>query len=160
MFFPILQGEVVDGNHDFPNKNEYVRLQVAYIPAFSMEKMVMSVKSTVFSAEFTSWSQTVGNICQAAGLVDLVNKSGKPVLIKPNLVENLAPPITTPVQVVEALVSFLQDEIDGVEILIGEGCGATNYDTHFVFGEMGYDAALIGRAMANAHTRSDVFSCG
>ena len=26
--------------------------------------------------------------------------------------------------------------------------------------EMGYDAALIGRAMANAHTRSDVFSCG
>ena len=99
----------------------------------------MTVKSTVFSAEFTSWSQTIGNICQAAGLVDLINKSGKPVLIKPNLVENLAPPITTPVQIVEALVSFLQDEIDGVEILIGVGCGATNYDTHFVFGEMGYD---------------------
>jgi len=27
-------------------------------------------------------------------------------------------------------------------------------------GEMGYDAALIGRAMASAHARSDVFSCG
>jgi len=27
-------------------------------------------------------------------------------------------------------------------------------------GEMGYDATLIGRAMANAYARSDVFSCG
>lgn len=99
----------------------------------------MTVKSTVFTTRFTSWAASVGKICVAAELKELILKSGKPILIKPNLVENLAPPITTPVGLVAELIAFLQDEIPGVEIIIAEGCGATSYNTHYVFKEQGYD---------------------
>ncbi len=98
----------------------------------------MAAKSRVFTSRFTSWAESVSKICEASRLKELIVKGGKPVLIKPNLVENLAPPITTPVQVVAELVAFLQEEIAGVEIIIGEGCGATSYDTHYVFEEQGY----------------------
>jgi uncharacterized protein (DUF362 family) len=104
-----------------------------------MEKMAMAEKSMVFSTNFTSWADSVRQICEAAGLKEQVEKSGKTVLIKPNLVENLAPPITTPVGIIEGLVDFLQEEIAGVDIVVGEGCGATEYDTHFVFKELGYE---------------------
>ncbi len=98
----------------------------------------MTVKSTVFTATFTSWPESVRSLCEAAGLKELLRKSGKAVLVKPNLVENLAPPITTPVAMVAELVAYLQEELPGVEIIIGEGCGATSYDTHYVFKEQGY----------------------
>lgn len=98
----------------------------------------MTAKSTVFSTDFTTWAESVRKVCLAAGLREQVHKSGRPVLIKPNLVENLAPPITTPVEIVAELVSFLEDEVDGLEIIIAEGCGATSYDTPFVFKEQGY----------------------
>ncbi len=99
----------------------------------------MTANNTVFSIEFTSWAESIPRICEVAGLKELVTKSGKPVLLKPNLVENLAPPITTPVEVVGGLVDYLQEEIPGVDIIIGEGCGATEYDTHYVFRELGYE---------------------
>ncbi|MEN8258618.1 MAG: DUF362 domain-containing protein [Thermodesulfobacteriota bacterium] len=107
----------------------------------------MTENSKVFSTNFTSWTDSVRKICEAGGLKEQVEKNGKPVLIKPNLVENLAPPITTPVQVVEGLVAFLQEEIAGVEIVIGEGCGATEYDTHFVFKEQGYEELATKRSV-------------
>lgn len=115
-----------------------VVVQVSYFTRFGLEKMAMAAKSTVFSTPFSDWAESVAKICKAAGLADLLRKSGKPVLIKPNLVENLAPPITTPVALVAALVSFIKDEVAGLEIIIGEGCGSTDYDTHFVFAEQGY----------------------
>ena len=60
------------------------------------------------------------------------------VLIKPNLVENLKPPITTPVQLVEAIVCYLQKNRPDLSIVIGEGTGSREYDTFHPFQELGY----------------------
>lgn len=103
-----------------------------------MEKMTMAARSTVFTTRFTSWPVSVRALCEAAGLQELVSQKGRPVLIKPNLVENLAPPITTPVAMVAELVDYLQAEIAGIEIIIGEGCGANHYNTFYVFQKQGY----------------------
>ncbi|MFN2353470.1 MAG: DUF362 domain-containing protein [Desulfopila sp.] len=60
------------------------------------------------------------------------------VLIKPNLVETLAPPITTPASLVEEIIDYLLDFLPAKRIIIGEGCGARDYDTHHAFAELGY----------------------
>jgi uncharacterized protein (DUF362 family) len=59
------------------------------------------------------------------------------VLVKPNLVESLLPPITTPVALIEALVDYLQSHTTA-KIIIGEGTGAMNYNTWHPFNELGY----------------------
>ncbi|MEJ2689917.1 MAG: DUF362 domain-containing protein, partial [Deltaproteobacteria bacterium] len=64
---------------------------------------------------------------------------GRPVLIKPNLVEALQPPITTPAALIEAIVTCLQELVPGVRILIGEGTGAREYRTNRCFSDLGYD---------------------
>jgi uncharacterized protein (DUF362 family) len=61
------------------------------------------------------------------------------VLIKPNLVEALQPPITTPVALVEAIVSYLQEKVAGIRIIIGEGTAAKDYSTWHCFSELGYE---------------------
>jgi len=62
----------------------------------------------------------------------------RPILIKPNLVEARRPPITTPVDLVAAIVGWLQRNLPGVPIIIGEGCAARDYDTFYVFDQLGY----------------------
>ncbi|MDH4227259.1 MAG: DUF362 domain-containing protein [Deltaproteobacteria bacterium] len=81
------------------------------------------------------WKASVDAILDAARL-DTGDK--KRVLLKPNLVEAMAPPVTTPVELVEALVDGLRERLPGVEIIIGEGCGAASYDTPHAFDELGY----------------------
>lgn len=77
-------------------------------------------------------------LLDAAELPDLIPK-GQAVLIKPNLVEALPPPITTPVQVSALLVDYLQTRIPDTSILIGEGTGSLQYDTHYPFQLLGYN---------------------
>ena len=60
------------------------------------------------------------------------------ILIKPNLVENLKPPITTPVGLVEAIIDFLQTRNKGLKIIVGEGTGSRDYATSHPFRELGY----------------------
>lgn len=62
----------------------------------------------------------------------------KTILIKPNLVEILAPPITTPVDLVEQIILYLLNYINEKRIVIGEGCGATQHDTYHAFKKLGY----------------------
>lgn len=59
------------------------------------------------------------------------------ILIKPNLVETLEPPITTPVALIRELVEYLQT-ISTAEIIIGEGTAATAYDTFHAFDVLGF----------------------
>ena len=95
--------------------------------------------SKVYSTTFLDWNRSVPGLLEQSGL-------GKHeaqydiVLIKPNLVEILAPPITTPVALVEQIVLYLLEYVSVEQIIIGEGCGATNHDTHHAFKELGYTA--------------------
>lgn len=99
----------------------------------NMKKMA----STVFSISFSDWSADVATLLEEAHLGKLCQEQEK-ILIKPNLVEILPPPITTPVRLIEAVVDYLLEYIPSERILIGEGCGATHHDTHRAFKELGY----------------------
>ncbi len=64
--------------------------------------------------------------------------AGKAVLIKPNLVEALEPPITTPVILIHWLVEYLENRVPQTNIIIGEGTGSLEYNTHHPFQMLGY----------------------
>ena len=84
-----------------------------------------------------SWQKSVPALLDASNLGRKATEYGM-VLIKPNLVEALEPPITTPVTLVETVVDYLLDYLPASNILIGEGCGSTSYDTFYTFDELGY----------------------
>ena len=93
-------------------------------------------RSTVYTSRFLSWEETLPPLLDRGGLVAQI-PAEQPILLKPNLVEELQPPITTPVALVRALVDYLQARVEN-PILIGEGCGALDYDTDRVFQVLGY----------------------
>jgi len=100
----------------------------------------------VFTCNFKSWQQSVPKLLHAAGLIEKLPPR-KPVLIKPNLVEAIAPPITTPVELIAALIDYIQTRSPETRIIIGEGCGSLSYDTLHCFAELGYTAMARERAV-------------
>jgi uncharacterized protein (DUF362 family) len=82
-------------------------------------------------------------------VTELVSRLAKhrQVLIKPNLVEALDPPITTPVELVEEIVIWLQGRLPDLKILVGEGTGAINYDTDHCFDVLGYTQMAARRGI-------------
>lgn len=60
------------------------------------------------------------------------------IIVKPNLVEPVPPPITTPALLVEALIVYLQEKVPAIEIVIAEGCGSKESETSRCFDELGY----------------------
>lgn len=99
-------------------------------------------KGRVISTEFRGWQETVTALLDQANVVDVIVGSGKKVLLFPNLVEDMQPPITTPVGCVREVVRYLQKKCS-VEIMIGEGCGSTQYETSHCFSVLGYDALSV-----------------
>lgn len=92
----------------------------------------------VYVCRFNSdWNKSVFSLMDASG-VEAVLKRQKKILIKPNLVEALKPPITTPVELVAAIVDYIQKKTPEADIIIGEGTGAADYDTQHCFDELGY----------------------
>lgn len=100
-------------------------------------------KNLIFSALFESWEKTVWSLLDAAKFQDLVTPHST-ILLKPNLVEALQPPITVPVHCVEAVVSYIQATLPEKNICVAEGCGAANYDTFHCFDVLGY-TEMAGR---------------
>ena len=91
---------------------------------------------TIYTTSFVSWQDSLPPLLDKAGLVKQI-PDNQTILIKPNLVENLQPPVTTPIELVAALVDYLQERTTNT-IIIGEGCGALNYDTWHPFEQLGY----------------------
>ena len=93
--------------------------------------------SAVYTSLFTSWQESVGRLLDATGLPDRL-AAEKRIIIKPNLVEPLKPPITTPVELIAALVDFIHASLPHLEIIIGEGCGSSSKNTLQIFDTLGY----------------------
>lgn len=91
----------------------------------------------IFTCDFISWDKSVPELLDRTGLAARLSQE-KLILIKPNLVEALAPPITTPVELVAGLIAYLQKKAPQARILIGEGSGALDYDTFHSFEVLGY----------------------
>lgn len=93
--------------------------------------------STIYTSLFTSWQESVPRLLDATGLPDRL-AAEKRIIIKPNLVEPLKPPITTPVELIAALVDFIHASLPHLEIIIGEGCGSSSKNTWQIFDTLGY----------------------
>jgi len=95
-----------------------------------MEKTPLSI------VDFFTYEKSVPALMEVLG-ADQILADQKKVVIKPNLVNTSPPPITTPVQLVAAIVDYVK-AVSNAEIFIAEGCGAPLYNTHRPFHKLGY----------------------
>ncbi|WP_051305462.1 DUF362 domain-containing protein [Desulfogranum mediterraneum] len=93
-------------------------------------------QGTVFSSSSQGADPGLSRLLDAAGLPERIGGQDV-ILIKPNLVEALPPPITTPVELVAALVRYLRKR-SAAEIIIAEGTAALHYETDHCFAQLGY----------------------
>jgi uncharacterized protein (DUF362 family) len=94
--------------------------------------------SHVYTCNFVSWQISVPLLLDAAGLKKRL-ASVKKVIIKPNLVGPHNPPVTTPVELVEALALYIHITCPNLDIIIAEGCGSASNNTWQVFEALGYN---------------------
>ena len=93
----------------------------------------------VYVEEFESWEKSVPALLESAKFAEIFKTSGKErILVKPNLVSTDPPPITTPVELVDAIIDFISENLPGVQAAVGEGCGMMDYETDKVFQTLGY----------------------
>jgi len=84
--------------------------------------------------EFTDYQRSVTEALDAIGAGTAI--SGQPkLLLKPNIINAQPPPVTTPVECVEAVLDFCRAN-STAEILIGDGCGGL--DTLDACEQLGY----------------------
>lgn len=107
------------------------------LPANKGNHKKMQPASVVYTTRMDSWREPVYRLLDAAGLPEVL-RSVSLVIIKPNLVEPLQPPITTPVDLVDTLIGYLQEKTSRCRIVIGEGTGSVEFDTFHCFEALGY----------------------
>jgi len=92
--------------------------------------------SAIAEIDFVSYAASVPEAFDAIGAAEILGRQTA-VLIKPNLVNASPPPITTPVECVEAIVEYVRG-CSQASIVVGEGCGDQNLETDEVFDRLGY----------------------
>ena len=98
-------------------------------------------KHPVFEVVFADWQSSVDKLLFASDFAGIFSESGKrQILLKPNLVSIAPPPVTTPVDLIEAIVTVLRQILPDVEVIIGEGTGIKEYETDLPFSNLGYTA--------------------
>lgn len=88
----------------------------------------------IATVKFTGYAESV---MQALDGIDAGPRlpSGRTIILKPNLTNDSPPPVTTPVEMVEAVYLYCRRYTD-TRIVIGEGCGSGT--TRTVFQKTGY----------------------
>jgi uncharacterized protein (DUF362 family) len=94
-------------------------------------------KPALYSTRIDSLQNSLFRLLDAANLTDLI-PSGKTILLKPNLVGALVPPVTTPVELIALLIEYLQQNLPKSNLIIGEGTGSLDYETEHSFQQLGY----------------------
>jgi uncharacterized protein (DUF362 family) len=85
---------------------------------------------------FSSYDVSVERCMAAGGAAELLI-DGRPVMLKPNLINDSPHPVTTPPEFCEAVIAFVRKHTDA-PIVIAEGCGDAVLDTSAVFARLGY----------------------
>lgn len=89
--------------------------------------------------DYEWWSGSVNLLLQAAGFAEVLKWHDR-VVLKPNLVEAIDPPVTTPVGLTEAVCRYIMEHSPGTEVVVADGTGSLDYDTFHCFDELGYSA--------------------
>jgi uncharacterized protein (DUF362 family) len=97
----------------------------------------MGKEEIIYITEFNDWQKNINELLDVSDFSQLLPKN-KPVLLKPNVVNCDAPPITTPVQLIEAIVDYIQIHNPNNEIIVAEGCGSIEFETHTPFEKLGF----------------------
>lgn len=92
----------------------------------------------VVSETFIDYEASVGRCMAAAGAAELL-ADGRPVMLKPNLVNGSAYPVTTPPAFCAAVIECVRQYTDA-PVVVAEGCGDMALETPEVFARTGYTA--------------------
>lgn len=90
----------------------------------------------VINEPFIDYDTTVSRCLDAAGARGLL-EDGRPIMLKPNLVNDSPHPITTPPAMCAAVIAYLR-KYSQAPIVIAEGCGAAHLETPEIFERLGY----------------------
>lgn len=93
--------------------------------------------TSIYATPLAAWDESVASLLDEASLGAKL-RGRERVIVKPNLVEALEPPVTTPVDLVSAIVSYIQINVPDIEVIVADGSGSLDYDTSHVFAELGY----------------------
>jgi uncharacterized protein (DUF362 family) len=96
------------------------------------------MKQDVINEIVSDYESTVDRCLSTAGIADLL-ANGRPIMLKPNLVNDSPHPVTTPPALAAAVIKALRRYTDA-PIVIAEGCGDARLNTMEVFGRLGYQA--------------------
>ena len=94
------------------------------------------------TVKFHSYDQAVTEALDLIGAAETLKRQ-KAILIKPNLVNSSAHPVTTAPECCEAVINYVRS-CCAAEIVIAEGCGAPSVETDEIFEILGY-RRLAGR---------------
>ncbi len=86
--------------------------------------------SKVAKVKFTSYAESIKKALNVIEAADVLPRKGL-IIIKPNLINAEPPPVTTPVEAVEAVYLFCRHCRPDVKIVIGEGCGKGTTDVTY-----------------------------
>lgn len=86
--------------------------------------------------DFISYSQSVPALLSALQAEEIV-RAQHTIIIKPNLINDSPPPITTPAECCQAIIDFIRSCSEAL-IVIAEGCGQPGLETDAVFERLGY----------------------
>ncbi len=89
----------------------------------------------LYEKEFYNWESTQELLEKSYILTHIPVDEN--IILKPNLVTDDPPPITTPVEFVEQIIVFLQKNVKN-KIIIAEGTGEPSYTTDYVYNQLGY----------------------
>lgn len=90
----------------------------------------------VLNEPFIDYDTTVDRCMATAGVADLL-VAGRPVMLKPNLVNDSPHPVTTAPALCAAVIAAVRRHTDA-PIVIAEGCGDALLETMDVFDRLGY----------------------
>jgi uncharacterized protein (DUF362 family) len=88
--------------------------------------------------DFTNYRESVSKALDALNARQMLEKQPR-ILLKPNLVDDYPPPITTPVECTEAVAEYIAARCPESEVVIAEGAGASDKETGAVFKALGYE---------------------
>ncbi|MBD3391601.1 MAG: DUF362 domain-containing protein [Chitinivibrionales bacterium] len=91
---------------------------------------------TLAVVEFRSYEESVREALDNLHASGILEKQ-QSILVKPNLICNAKPPVTTPVRCCEAIVKYVRSCSDA-KITIAEGCGEPGTETSELFDILGY----------------------
>ncbi len=96
-----------------------------------------AMKSKVACVPFTTYQKSIQAALEAINAATIFAQE-KRIVIKPNLVDDIAPPFTTPVECVEAIIQYVRS-CSQAEIMIGEGAGGMDVETSMLYEKYGYN---------------------